>query len=83
MSTPGSIGGGNRDMPSSQQLRRIEDLLKEHGDLVAEFGLAPTITFRQQLNRVLVRQRGEQIVRRIEPSHGGSGATARRRGQLA
>jgi len=83
MSTPGSVGGGScsRSVPSTEQLRRIEDLLKEHADLVAEFGLAPTVTFRQQLNRVLARQRGEQIVRRVEPS--GRGASTKRRGQFA
>lgn len=85
MSAPSGVGGGgSRDAPSAQQLRRIEDLLKEHTELVAEFGLAPTVTFRQQLNRVLAQRKGDQVIRRVEPSRGSTGLSlGRRNGKLA
>ena len=85
MSAPGSIGGGgsSRDVPSTAQLRRLEELLKEHAELVAEFGLAPAVTFRQHLNRVLARQKGDQVVRRVEPATGGKMNLAKRKGSFA
>ncbi len=62
------------EQPAVEQARQLGLLLGHHADTVARFGIGVAPSFKQELNRVIAREKGEDCDRFARPVEGVTGS---------